>query len=95
MMQICLTPVKLNLTMMMMMIVKLKYSNSQTSMLKSHLWDYSYAYIIVKRTISATTQAGDNKNKDRKITFQNCVPFTDFISGISNTQIKVKICLRY
>ena len=82
--------------MMMMMIVKLKYSNSQTSMLKSHLWDYSYACTIVKQTISVTTQAGDNKNnKDRKITFQNCVPFTDFISGISNTQIKVKICLRY
>ena len=42
-------------------------------------------YILVKRTITAAGQAGDNPNNANK-KVKNCVPFTDCISEINNTE---------
>ena len=59
-------------------------------MLKSSLYDYSDAYILVKGTIivadtSAEGAAANNTNK--KGIFKNCAPFTNCISKTNNTQI--------
>ena len=62
----------------------------KTTMLKSSLCDYSDAYILVKRTISANNTAAAGaavNNNDRKVIFKNCAPFTNCISEINNTQI--------
>ena len=61
----------------------------KTAMLKSSLYDYSDAYILVKGTISVnnTAAAGANANNtDKKVIFKNCAPFTNCISEINNTQ---------
>ena len=53
-------------------------------------WDYSDAYILVKRTITFpnTAAAGTAvNNTNKKIIFKNCAPFTDSITKINNTQI--------
>ena len=61
----------------------------KTAMLKSSLCDYSDAYILVKGTITVnnkgTAVAPNNTNK--KVIFENCAPFTNYISEINNTQI--------
>ena len=54
-------------------------------MLISSLYDYSDAYILVKRNISVNNTAANNTNK--KVIFKNCAPFTNCISKINNTQI--------
>ena len=59
----------------------------KTTMLRSSLCDHSDAYILVKRTISITAQAGSSPNNDKKVVFKNCAPFTDCISEINNTQV--------
>ena len=62
----------------------------KTTMLKYSLCDYSYAYILVKGTISVnnTAAAGDAVNNiNKKVIFKNCAPFTNCISEINNTQI--------
>ena len=62
----------------------------KTTMLKSSLCDYSDAYILVKGTISVnnTVAAGVAvNNTNKKVIFKNCVPFTNCISEINNTQI--------
>ena len=61
----------------------------KTTMLKSSLWDYSDAYILVKETISVNNTAaqGAANNTNKKVTFKNCAPFTNCISEINNTQI--------
>ena len=54
-------------------------------MLMSSLCDYSDAYILAKGTITiaeATASAPNNGNK--KVIFKNCVPFTNWISRMSN-----------
>ena len=52
-------------------------------MLKSSLCNYSDAYILVNKTISIASQAGDNANNgNKKVVFKNCAPFTDCISEI-------------
>ena len=57
-------------------------------MLRSNLCDYSDAYILFKGTITIETQARDDPNNgDKEVVLKNCVPFTDFISEINNTQI--------
>ena len=71
-------------------------TNSQikfkTSMLRTSLCDYNDAYILVNGTITITA-AGDNDaarrldERNRGVIFNNCVPFTDCISEIINTQI--------
>ena len=71
-------------------------TNSQikfkTSMLKSSLWDYSDAYILVSGTITIDGAGADDAAKplderNKGVIFKNFVPFTDFISKINNTQI--------
>ena len=64
----------------------------KTTMLKSSLYDYSDAYILVKGKITITG-AGDNAaarqadKRDKVVAFKNCVPFANCISEINNTQI--------
>ena len=54
----------------------------------AYICDYSDAHILVKRTISIAPQECDNPNNiNREVAFQNCVPFTDSIYEINNTQI--------
>ena len=59
-------------------------------MLRSSLCDYSDAYILVKGNISVNNTAADGdaaNNTNKKLIFKNCVPFTNCISKINNTQI--------
>ena len=59
-------------------------------MLTSSLCDDSDAYILVKgnRTVNDTAGAGAAANNtNKKVIFKNCVPFTNCISKINNTQI--------
>ena len=63
----------------------------KTSMLKSSLFDYSDAYILVKKTIkNARKEAGGAANeaakRDKEVISKNCELFTECISKISNTQ---------
>ena len=61
-------------------------------MLRSSSCDYSDAYILVSGTI-AITGAGANDaakrldERNKGLIFKNCVPFTNYRSGIYNTQI--------
>ena len=67
-------------------------TNSQikfkSSMLRSSLCDYSDAYILVKGTIAMKQILSPSKpeNVGKKVIFQNCSLFTDYISEINNTQ---------
>ena len=59
-------------------------------MLKSSLYDHSDAYIFIEGTITVnnTTDAdADADNTNIKVIFKNCVPFTNCISEIKNTQV--------
>ena len=71
-------------------------TNSQikfkTSMLRSSLCDYSDAYILVIGTITITGAGADATAKriderQKEVIFDNCVPFTDCVSEINNTEI--------
>ena len=53
-------------------------------MLRSDLFDYSDAYIFVKRRIIITS-TNNAKRRNKKLTFKNNVPFTSCISKIDNT----------
>ena len=61
-------------------------------MLRSNLCDYADSYILVKGTITITG-AGDDAaarradEKNKGVTFKNCVPFTKCISRRNNTDI--------
>ena len=57
-------------------------------MLRSSLFDYSNAYIVVKGTtsIEKSTEANTN-NSDKEVVFKNYALFTDCISEINNTEI--------
>ena len=58
-------------------------------MLRSSLCDYSDAYILVKGNISVNNTAvtaSDPNNRNKKVIFKNCAPFTNCISKINNTQ---------
>ena len=62
----------------------------KTTMLKSSLCDYSDVYILVKGTISVNNTAAHGaaaNNTNKKVIFKNCVPFTNYINEINNTQI--------
>ena len=61
-------------------------------MLQSILCDYSDTYILVSGTITITGAGADDTAKrlderNKRVIFKNCAPFTDFISEINNTQI--------
>lgn len=62
-------------------------------MLKSNLYDYSDAYILLKGTIiiigaraDAAAQRADQNNKQVK--FEKYAPFTNCIIQINNTQVE-------
>ena len=66
----------------------------KTKMLKSSLYDYSDAYVLVQGTITITTgppatdavtERTDERNK--RVIFKNYAPFTDWISEINNAQV--------
>ena len=64
----------------------------KTTMLKSSLYDYSDAYILVKGTIiingaGADAAARQADERDKGVAFKNCAPFTNCISEINNTQV--------
>ena len=58
------------------------------TMLRFCLCDYSDAYLLVKENISVNnTAAATTNNTNKKVIFNNCAPFTNCISKITNTQI--------
>ena len=62
----------------------------KTTMLRFSLCDYSDAYILAKGNISVNNTAvaaADPNNRNKKVIFKNCAPFTNCISKINNTQI--------
>ena len=62
----------------------------KTPVLKSNLFGYCDAYILVKGTITVvnTTAADANANNiNTNVIFINCAPFTDFISEINNAHV--------
>ena len=66
-----------------------KQIRCKTPMLRSSLCDYSDAYILVKRNVSInnTGTAAAPQNRNKKVIFRNCAPFTNCIAKINNTQI--------
>ena len=61
-------------------------------MLRLILCDYSDAYILVSGTITITRAKNDDAarqfdERNNGVIFKNCVPFTDWISEINNTQL--------
>ena len=64
----------------------------KTTMLRSSLCDFTYAYILVKVKITITG-AGDDAaarqadERDNGVAFKNCAPFTNYISEINNTKV--------
>ena len=64
----------------------------KTAMLRSSLCDSADAYILLKGTITITSE-GDNAaaerldERNKSVTFKNCAPFTICISRIDNTDI--------
>ena len=56
-------------------------------MLKSGLWNFSDAYILVNGKISVTVLAAGRGNKNKEVIFKNCSPFTDWIRETNNTKI--------
>ena len=61
----------------------------KTIMLRSSLCDYCDTCILVKGNISVNTAAADAdpNNRNKKVIFKKCAPFTNCISKINNTQI--------
>ena len=62
----------------------------KAKMLKSSLFDYSDAYILVKGKITITRPGDDaaaRQADERGAAFKNCASFTNCISEINNTQI--------
>ena len=64
----------------------------KTTMLRSNLFDYTDAYILVNGRITITGAGDDGAarradERDKGVTFKNCAPFTKCISRIDNTDI--------
>ena len=62
----------------------------KTSMLRSSLYDYSDAYILVKGHITANNTVADSaaaNNTNKKVIFKSCAQFTYCISKTNNTQV--------
>ena len=65
-----------------------KNTKFKTSMLKSHLCDYSDAYIVVKGTIDLLLYVANEKDKVQKnVTSKNNAPFRSCISKVKSTLI--------
>ena len=61
-------------------------------MLKSRLYDYSDAYILVSGTITVDGAGADDAaerldESEKRVIFRNCAPFTDCISEMNHIQI--------
>ena len=58
-------------------------------MLRSSLCNYNDEYILVKKNISVnnTRTAAAPTNRNKKVIFKNCTPFTNCISKLNNTQM--------
>ena len=61
----------------------------KTKMLRSNLCDHADAYILVKGTITITGAGDDDAAKwldegNKDVIFENCAPFTQYISRIKN-----------
>ena len=59
-------------------------------MLRTGLYDYSDAYILVKGTITVPNTAVADaaaSNTNKKVIFKNFAPFTNCINRVNNTQI--------
>ena len=62
--------------------------NLKLQCLNWNLFDYSDAYILVKRTIALVRQeAGAADRNNKEVLVKNCAPFTDCISKMNNTQV--------
>ena len=64
----------------------------KTTMLRSNLRDYAYAYILVKGKITITGAGADAVARqadeiNKGVTFKNCAPFAKCICRINNTEI--------
>ena len=64
----------------------------ESTMLRSNLCDYADAYILVNRRITITGAGADRAvrradERDKGLTFKNCVSFTKYINRINNTEI--------
>ena len=66
---------------------KRKCNNSnirfKTFMIKSNIYDYSDAYILVKGTTTVLNKAAADaavNNTNQKVIFKNCAPFTNYIT---------------
>ena len=62
--------------------------------IKSRLYDYSDACILVKRSITITGGPGaayvaekSSGKTNKGVIFKNCAPFTDCIYEVNNTQV--------
>ena len=61
----------------------------KTWMLRSYLFDYGDAYIVVKETINLLTAAANVNDKvEKNIAFKNNAPFRSWISKINSTLIE-------
>ena len=56
-------------------------------MLRSRLWDYNDAYIIVSATLTVVNTAAAAANNRKNLIIKNWAPFTSRITEINNTQI--------
>ena len=59
-------------------------------MIRSNLREYKDAYITVKGTITVpdkSKQDTSENNRNKKVIFKNCAPFTNCIIEINNTQV--------
>ena len=54
-------------------------------MLRSDLCDFSFAYIVVKGTITVTEP--DNAKRNKEVTFRNNAPFINSISKINGVKV--------
>ena len=59
----------------------------KTTMLKSKVCNYSDAYILVKRTIWIGNTPAPDAAANKRVIFNDCGSFTDFISKLNNTQV--------
>ena len=62
----------------------------KTSMLRSSLYDYSDAYILVKGNITTNNTAANSaaaNNTNKKVIFKSCAQFIYCISKTNNTQV--------
>ena len=69
-----------------------------TTMLKSSLYDYCDAYILVKGTITFTgarddAAAGQADERNKGVIFKNCAPFLNCKSEINNAEIDNAKCV--